>query len=361
MATKTKDKILQGSTAPSKPADPNRAPMASAANPAPADIDVKDLADSPAARTWGQEPEEQGAPSMSYDQLTNFQRAPIGVPSNAINVAPGSNKVDITDNAKKTGVLAGAPEVVNEVHNYFDIQRRLAQNEEDLKQLEKRRKRNALFSAIGDGVSALANLYFTTKGSPSADQSKTMSKAQQDAYEKDRAFLEGRGARLLELKEKSLAAQRANMYKQEELKLERQIADTNKAIAEAKNEAALKRAEAYMNHLTQRYNLLKEEQEADNKRKDAVAKSTIGKNNAMGTAAKTRAGAYVSGVKNQNYNRDRDTNSKIRNRGKEYDYVTEGEQWTDEDTGKKHTRTIKKKVPRGSRPKKPLGESPQGL
>lgn len=323
MATKTKDKILQGSTAPSKPADPNRAPMASAANPAPADIDVKDLAESPAARTWGQEPEEQGAPSMSYDQLMKFQRAPIGVPSNAINVAPGSNKVDITDNAKKTGVTAGAPEVVDEAHTLADINRRWAQNEEDLKQLEKRRKRNSLFSAIGDGVSALANLYFTTKGSPSADQSKTMSKAQQDAYDKDRAFLEGRGARLLELKEKSLAAQRANMYKLEELKLKRQIADTNKAMAEARNEAALKRAEDNWKYLTQRLILLKEDQEADNKRKDDEAADRK-------KDRKRRTDISASRASNANRNSNEKTRIAWYNAHKNDDTYTETERYDDE-------------------------------
>lgn len=46
-------------------------------------------------------------------------------------------------------------------------------------------KRNALFAAIGDGVSALSNLYFTTKGAPSVERGgKTLSEAQQAASDK---------------------------------------------------------------------------------------------------------------------------------------------------------------------------------
>lgn len=51
----------------------------------------------------------------------------------------------------------------------------------------KRQKRNALFAAISDGVSALSNLYFTTKGAPNAyTGKKTMTDAVQDRYAKIR-------------------------------------------------------------------------------------------------------------------------------------------------------------------------------
>lgn len=39
---------------------------------------------------------------------------------------------------------------------------------EELEKERRRRKREAIFSAIGDGISAMANLYFTSKGAPSS-------------------------------------------------------------------------------------------------------------------------------------------------------------------------------------------------
>lgn len=56
---------------------------------------------------------------------------------------------------------------------------------EEIEAQRKADKRNALFSAIGDGVSALSNLYFTTKGAPSVERGgKTLSEAQQAASDK---------------------------------------------------------------------------------------------------------------------------------------------------------------------------------
>lgn len=40
--------------------------------------------------------------------------------------------------------------------------------QEELEAERKRRRRNAVFAAIGDGISALSNLYFTTQGAPNA-------------------------------------------------------------------------------------------------------------------------------------------------------------------------------------------------
>lgn len=56
---------------------------------------------------------------------------------------------------------------------------------------EKRRRRSALFNAIGDGVAALSNLYFTTKGAPSVNYNATnslseRSRARWDEIDKNR-------------------------------------------------------------------------------------------------------------------------------------------------------------------------------
>ena len=55
-----------------------------------------------------------------------------------------------------------------EYHNYRDILAKLAPqtSDEEKKKQMRREKRNAIIGALGDGLSALSNLYFTTKGAP---------------------------------------------------------------------------------------------------------------------------------------------------------------------------------------------------
>lgn len=57
---------------------------------------------------------------------------------------------------------------------------------EEVEKEHKRQKRRALFAAIGDGVSALSNLYFTTRGAPSTniDPRDTLSARAQERYDK---------------------------------------------------------------------------------------------------------------------------------------------------------------------------------
>lgn len=57
--------------------------------------------------------------------------------------------------------------------------------EEELAHERKRRKSQAIFSAIGDGISALSNLYFTTHGAPSMfDGKTTLSSTAQKRWDK---------------------------------------------------------------------------------------------------------------------------------------------------------------------------------
>lgn len=52
---------------------------------------------------------------------------------------------------------------------YDDVLKKLyLETDEDKKKREKRERLSRIFSAIGDGISALSNLYFTTKGAPNA-------------------------------------------------------------------------------------------------------------------------------------------------------------------------------------------------
>lgn len=61
---------------------------------------------------------------------------------------------------------------------------RKPQTQEEKAKEEKKRKRDALFSAIGDGISSLANLYFTTQYAPDSSTPGSLSKRMRERWEK---------------------------------------------------------------------------------------------------------------------------------------------------------------------------------
>lgn len=83
----------------------------------------------------------------------------------------------------------------NQVKTYEDMTRRLEDEERRLRpeteeqkaKREKRERREKLFAAIGDGLSALSNVYFTTKGAPDMSSKLTLTDAVQGKYDKLKA------------------------------------------------------------------------------------------------------------------------------------------------------------------------------
>ena len=70
-----------------------------------------------------------------------------------------------------------------------EIKRREPENEKEREQREKREKRRLLWASIGDGISALANLHFTTQDAPHAYNDKDMLQRHQallDRMQKER-------------------------------------------------------------------------------------------------------------------------------------------------------------------------------
>lgn len=203
---------------------------------------------------------EDDTPTLTEPQVNNIKHAPIGVKMDDINKVPGKSTPTISQSAINSGVLAGAPKEVV-IQQMLDGGRKPRTPEEQAA-LDKKRRRDALFAAIGDGISALSNLYFTTKGSPSADQSKSLSKAIRDRDEKeDKEYESAMDRRIRLLKE-----QRAEYYRNEELKIKNQLAEAEKAAKEAKTENDRKRAEDYMGYLTKKNQILENEKKAEEKR-----------------------------------------------------------------------------------------------
>lgn len=83
----------------------------------------------------------------------------------------------------KTVEPAKASMSYEEMYKKLDPFRPLSQ--EDIEKEKKKRKREMLFSAIGDGISALSNLYFTTKGAPNMfNAEKSASKQTESKWDK---------------------------------------------------------------------------------------------------------------------------------------------------------------------------------
>lgn len=115
---------------------------------------------------------------------------------------------------------------------------------------EKRRNRARIFNAIGDGVSALANLYFTSQGAPSVqyDPRGSLSARAQERWDKmdelrkaeeHRQYLREKEKREQELRrarEERLEQQNAalNTYRQESLANKREIEELRGRIAAQK-------------------------------------------------------------------------------------------------------------------------------
>lgn len=122
-------------------------------------------------------------------------------------------------------------------------------------QLDKKRKREAIFSALGDGISSLANVYFSTQGaydmlpdpseSLSAKSKARWDKIKADRDAKDLRFYENVQRRQAE-RRKLEAASKLSPYEQEMMKWRMRNADSqdNYRMAETQRKAAADQAKA---------------------------------------------------------------------------------------------------------------------
>ena len=157
-------------TAPSLAAQPqgeeyNETPQAPPTTPAPAvtttapqydDTDRRNQANLAAQTTTSPTANENMI--LQFDETGNLVlgKADVATPK----ITPKT-----TDTAPSTTTPATEGE---EYHTYRDILAKLAPqtSDEDKKKQMRRERRKAIIGALGDGLSALSNLYFTTKGAP---------------------------------------------------------------------------------------------------------------------------------------------------------------------------------------------------
>lgn len=112
------------------------------------------------------------------------QKAMSGVSASPANVAT-EQKEDSADNVK----VGGYEELFKQLNPYTPP------SAEELEKERKKQKRDKIFAAIGDGISALSNLYFTTQYAPNMYNHKnSMSEAMRVRYDKMIKEREGKNA-----------------------------------------------------------------------------------------------------------------------------------------------------------------------
>ena len=157
-------------TAPSLAAQPpgeeyNETPQAPPTTPAPAvtttapqynDTDRRNQANLAAQPTTAPTANENMILQFDKDHNPTLVKTDVETPK----ITPKT-----TDTAPSTTTPATEGE---EYHTYRDIFAKLAPqtSDEDKRKQMRRERRKAIVSALGDGLSALSNLYFTTKGAP---------------------------------------------------------------------------------------------------------------------------------------------------------------------------------------------------
>lgn len=203
---------------------------------------------------------------------------------------------------------------LTELRNYLnETLARTKRTKEQEERENKRAKQRALYSAISDGLQALSNLYFTTKGAPNAyNPNASMSKANLARWDKLVAQREKNYATYMAaLKEKygldtqavqqELAANTAREKRAQDaynrvvaqlaLNIKEQDADTRKRAADAKAENDKQRTEDQRRHNDGMLNVAKQRAATS----AAVGASTIARNQAAADKYRSETSAGGTG------------------------------------------------------------------
>lgn len=170
---------------------------------------------------------------------------------------------------------------------------------EDVEKERKRQKREAVFAAIGDGISALSNLWFTTQGAPSTyDGTKSMSEATRKRFDRlkkeyedsRREYMTGY-MRALKMDDDLARANRKE-------KLAKIESDRREERAKAKEERDKKLAD--LNEQLKKHQITKAEHQAKQEKvkaeyQERLIQSTIYRNEKTGTTGKGGGGGRKGG------------------------------------------------------------------
>lgn len=142
--------------------------------------------------------------------------------------------------------------------------------EKQNRELERRRKRAAVFSAIGDGLASLSNLFFASKGAPSMyDGKSTLSDASRARYDELQSKNDADYRDLVAERVQALQRRRAERRAQQEAAYRQRQSDREFALNQKNFDLKKQLADEE-----------KKRKDAEEKRKDALNKSKIRENDA---------------------------------------------------------------------------------
>lgn len=159
-------------------AQPSQPPQQQAQAPTSASATQPTAAPQPVQQTPTAQPTQQNTPAATTAQT---QTAPNmnNVLLSTVKTATDIDTAPITPQPEK-------PMTYTEMYQWLNPFTPMTA--EELAEQRKKEKREQLFASIGDGISALSNLYFTTKGAPNAyDPSKSMSAKTKARWDKLRS------------------------------------------------------------------------------------------------------------------------------------------------------------------------------
>lgn len=175
----TLDNILAKPQQPAKKEQPTAQPSQQQAQaPTAASATQPTAAPQPVQQTPTAQPTQQNTPAATTAQT---QTAPNmnNVLLSTVKTATDIGTAPITPQPEK-------PMTYTEMYQWLNPFTPMTA--EELAEQRKKKKREQLFASIGDGISALSNLYFTTKGAPNAyDPSKSMSAKTKARWDKLRS------------------------------------------------------------------------------------------------------------------------------------------------------------------------------
>lgn len=254
-----------------------------------------------------------GAAVPAFDWNTGTMKGneqqPITVP-----YEPGKEPKDAVPVVKKAPLPtaqptpAGAEAPQPKKMSYFDMFQRMSPYKpptaEELENARKKEKRDKVFAAIGDGIAALSNLYFTTKGAPNAfDPRNSLSAKARERWDKLNKEREENARYYMQeaMKAQALDDDRADKDRSYMQKLQNDYRNYLLKLAADNRAAELHDLDKQLRQgkiNEQTYKAKKAEVEA--KYADENQKSVIAKNKAAANASNAAANASNASANNSN-------------------------------------------------------------
>ncbi len=143
-------------------------------------------------------------------------------------ISSGASPAGLTEVGTKADTT---PKSMEELVNILYPQ----QSQEDIEAENKRERRRQMWAAIGDGISSLANLYYTTKGAPSLTNTSGLSKSAQQKWEQLVRDREANTAMRRKAQMDAIKWDREDLYRRNKDERDEAKFEYTQAIAEAKD------------------------------------------------------------------------------------------------------------------------------